>query len=296
MLRFPGGMLLDPIAQIEADLNEERLDKFRMKQSLFYPQQSFQRSRKRYDPSIIGHAKPLPLDEYEFLQLVYASYVKSNAFPGAISHQKDTLRTHNRSKEELSTVPNNRIFKFPSGLVEIGEGKYIIPDKSTFCVCDMSEFHLINPVQFCDKFGIIVIDPPWPNRSASRQNVYETVELESLKDYIHINDWAAENCWIFIWITNNPRIRKFVLSALLPLWGAKLHGIWYWLKLDPDRPQILISDLDAAQHKPYEQLLVVKRGNPDDAKLPRFYALFSIPGSHARKPQLKGLLIIAHSH
>jgi hypothetical protein len=56
-----------------------------------------------------------------------------------------------------------------------------------------------------------------------------------------------------IWITNNPRFRKFVLEQLFPRWGLEMAGEWVWLKVTSIGEPVF--DIESQVRKPYEVLL-----------------------------------------
>ena len=70
----------------------------------------------------------------------------------------------------------------------------------------------------------IEIDPPWPNKSVKRSKLYHQSfidfdSLSSLFNQIPIVSLCKENCYILVWITNDPRCMDLVLCLILFLFS-----------------------------------------------------------------------------
>ena len=168
--------------------------------------------------------------------------------------------------------------------------KISIPPKSTFLQGDISDT-LDAFENYAPQFDIVILDPPWPNRSARRKRSYSTssdkTEMHFLLCSIPLEDYLTENGYVAVWITNKPSFRDMILAAggLFERWGVQLLEEWIWLKVtingDP------ICALDATWRKPYEVLLVGRRGvNKGDIKR---RVIVGVPDLHSRKPNLKVL-------
>lgn len=149
----------------------------------------------------------------------------------------------------------------------------------------------------CDSapaFDLVLLDPPWPNRSARRKtHNYSTVPnlkaMSHLLDHVPIPSHLAPAGLVGIWITNRSSVLDFVTgpSGLFASWGLEQVAEWTWLKVttagDP------IFDLDSTWRKPWEKLLIAKRvGTPTPAGLGS-RTIVAVPDVHSRKPNLRGL-------
>jgi N6-adenosine-specific RNA methylase IME4 len=158
------------------------------------------------------------------------------------------------------------------------------------------------------KFDLILLDPPWPNRSVKRthktaHSTYSTAQsLEDIYQLImgmDLDVLMANSCLVAIWITNKPAVRDLVLgeNGLFDCWGVELVEEWVWLKTtahgDP------VTPIDSVWRKPYEVLLLGRKSRQYSdlseqtpkahSQVPR-KILVSVPDLHSRKPCLKELL------
>ena len=149
------------------------------------------------------------------------------------------------------------------------------------------------------EFDIIVMDPPWPNRSVRRSRQYQTTEcgaapIEALKGSLgqHIGPSGIVACWI----TNKAAVRETALN-LFAAWGLTLIEEWAWLKVTRNGDSM--CSLDGTWRKPYEILLIGCRdavmhkvSTHIDVDIPgiRRRVVAAVPDLHSRKPSLKELL------
>ena len=149
------------------------------------------------------------------------------------------------------------------------------------------------------EFDLMVLDPPWPNRSVRRSRKYQTLEendepLEALRNILgqHIAPGALVACWI----TNKSAVKDSAL-ALLAGWGLELIEEWAWLKItEKGEP---VSELEGVWRKTYEILLVSRKpgcegplseySREDPASVFR-RVIVGVPDIHSRKPSLRKLL------
>lgn len=147
-----------------------------------------------------------------------------------------------------------------------------------------------------DGYNLILIDPPWENKSVHRHATYSTLPNKllfslPLKEFAH-----HQGALIGLWVTNREKLRAFVEEELFPAWGAHIQATWYWLKIKSDGQ--MITELDIPHHKPYECLLlgyIPPQGNidsqiPAPKAPPDKRVIISVPGDHSRKPPLQLLL------
>ena len=189
-----------------------------------------------------------------------------------------------------------------------------IPPKTSFFLKDCADsrsFHacIRNQAQQDDTrktFDLILLDPPWPNRSVKRTHqtpgsTYNTIstlwDVRNLLLDMDLDILMAEDCLVAKWITNKPAVRDLVLgeNGIFECWGVELVEEWLWLKTTVHGEPV--TPLDALWRKPYEILLLgrKRRGRvditnaPTPAELPR-RVIFSVPDLHSRKPCLKELI------
>lgn len=164
-----------------------------------------------------------------------------------------------------------------------------------------------------ERFHFIVLDPPWPNKSALRSRSYSTFTRFEFKDLLLLPIDRAlvagrqggidPGGLVGIWITNKPSIRKFVLEELFPSWGLEEVGEWVWLKVTTNGEPVV--GFGAQHRKPYESLLFGRRpvtrggenispsgkaGSDENeaARLPS-KSILAVPDIHSRKPCIKGI-------
>lgn len=164
------------------------------------------------------------------------------------------------------------------------------------------------------KFDLIIMDPPWPNRSARRKKSYGisygndeirdllsltpieskpaeegTTNKEAFRDLLTpYESKLAEDGTVAIWVTNKEAFRDLLLQSggLFEKWGITLVEEWIWLKTTITGEPICL--LDSMWRKPYEILLIGKRGIHQSAGVKR-RVLIAVPDLHSRKPNLKEL-------
>ncbi len=177
--------------------------------------------------------------------------------------------------------------------VESERGNAYIPPRSSFLHGEIehthTRFNLIAP-----HFDLVIMDPPWPNRSARRKQAYRlsssTPDVASLLLSIPLTLHLAEYALVGIWVTNKPAIQDLILgtNGLFDSWGLELVEEWVWLKVTTSGEPICA--LESTWRKPYEILLVGrKRGlRSTNADLKR-RVIIGVPDLHSRKPNLKTL-------
>ncbi|XP_053427153.1 N(6)-adenine-specific methyltransferase METTL4 isoform X2 [Nycticebus coucang] len=121
-------------------------------------------------------------------------------------------------------VENNSSF---TKMITLMGQKYLLPPKSSFLLSDIS---CMQPLLNCTKiFDIIVIDPPWQNKSVKRSNRYGYLSPLQIKQ-IPIPKLAAPNCLIVTWVTNRQKHLRFVKEELYPSWSVEVVAEWHWVK------------------------------------------------------------------
>ncbi|OOF90820.1 hypothetical protein ASPCADRAFT_178372 [Aspergillus carbonarius ITEM 5010] len=183
---------------------------------------------------------------------------------------------------------------------------FYVPPLSRFLRCripisdPITQYGPIPGLPSGKKFNLILLDPPWTNRSVRRSGHYQTQSYlgwelltRRLREILQVHlqedpilSMAA------IWITNSAKARKAAYDAMQ---GARLAVCeeWVWLKTTTDG--IPITALGGLWRKPYEILVIGKRVHPhvsqtggSQGSITR-RVIAAVPDVHSRKPNLKEL-------
>lgn len=164
-------------------------------------------------------------------------------------------------------------------------------------------------------FNVIVLDPPWTNRSLRRSRWYPT--LESQTSGSAGNPWEsvidtlrpliADGGFVLIWVTNSPTTKESARAAMRK-WQVELVEEWLWVKTTVSGETV--TELDGLWRKPYEAVLIGRKLEVRDSRtevqttrvgsdgaLPstgkrklKRRIIFAVPDVHSRKPCLKELV------
>ncbi|RPB04215.1 MT-A70-domain-containing protein [Choiromyces venosus 120613-1] len=147
-----------------------------------------------------------------------------------------------------------------------------VPPNSSFLLSDfrtsISAFTAISTR--LRRFHLVLLDPPWPNKSATRNKTYTTMRRFDIQQLQCIPlsqalipaDPASgiKGGLVGIWITNKPKFRAFVLEKMFPQWGIEFVGEWVWVKITSSGEPIF--DMGSRMRRPYEVLMFGRtRGN-----------------------------------
>jgi N6-adenosine-specific RNA methylase IME4 len=142
------------------------------------------------------------------------------------------------------------------------------------------------------KFNLVIMDPPWPNKSARRKKSYsisyDTDEISSLLSSIPLTNHLAEDALVGVWVTNKGAFHDLLLApcGLFEQWGLQLIEEWIWLKVTSSGDPI--SAIDSLWRKPYERLLLGKKKPPNIERVDvKRRILIGVPDLHSRKPSLQ---------
>lgn len=143
-------------------------------------------------------------------------------------------------------------------------------------------------------FDLIVLDPPWPNRSARRKKgSYQVADsLEAVRETLSLIPIAAllaPDGLVAVWITNKASVAQLLTGprGLLVEWGLELIDEWTWLKVTTSGEPIV--DINSTWRKPYERILIGRRLGGERTPSCRGKVMVSVPDLHSRKPNLRGL-------
>ena len=180
--------------------------------------------------------------------------------------------------------------------LQCGDDAYHIPPSSTFLQSSiqvgLASFreatNLLLPKNHAGFFDLILLDPPWENRSVRRISSYLTGRVSGGFDIFTImpmlQDLSNEDTLIAIWITNKESIRTSVMAAMKH-YGFGLIARWSWLKIAANGEPLY--PLHGLWRKPYEILLLFRQGEHPVQLDNR--VIVGVPNEHSQKPCLKAL-------
>ncbi|XP_010132511.1 PREDICTED: methyltransferase-like protein 4, partial [Buceros rhinoceros silvestris] len=173
--------------------------------------------------------------------------------------------------------------------------KYLVPPKSRFLLSDVSS--LRPALCYKKKYDVIVIDPPWENKSVKRSNRYSHLSSWQIKQ-IPVPALAAPGCLVATWVTNRQKHLRFVKDELYPHWSVEPLAEWHWVKIT--RAGEFVLPLDSLHKKPYEVLVLGRvqgdasealRKSGDVPPVPEHKLIVSVPCVlHSHKPPLAAVL------
>ncbi|GFU31641.1 n(6)-adenine-specific methyltransferase METTL4 [Nephila pilipes] len=178
-----------------------------------------------------------------------------------------------------------------STIVIFGSEKYVLPAKSSFHLCDINNIMNLKGT----KYDLIVLDPPWENKSVRRNKKYKTLDCDSLIN-LPIETICNPGCLIVVWVTNNQRQLNFVKEKLFPKWKVVNHVMWHWFKITLGGH--FIHSGDWHHKKPYENLLLgyvssdfENKNFVTEVEIEPHKVILCVPSSiHSHKPPLTEIL------
>ncbi|KAG5513856.1 hypothetical protein PMAC_000478 [Pneumocystis sp. 'macacae'] len=184
-------------------------------------------------------------------------------------------------------VTNSDIF---SKSINISNNIFHIPPKSSFILGNV-EINIDSLVDFTHKkgaFDIIILDPPWKNKSLSRKGGYFSLKSNYLLMKIPIQKLLTKKGVIGIWVTNKKSIHHFVENKLLKKWKMIKCGSWCWLKVtDIGEP---IFNIHSFNRKPFEEIIFAQFIKEPEKIQFKKRIIAAVPDLHSRKPCIKNLL------
>ncbi|XP_033915042.1 N(6)-adenine-specific methyltransferase METTL4 isoform X1 [Acipenser ruthenus] len=181
-------------------------------------------------------------------------------------------------------------------LVTLMGQEYLIPPRSSFLLADIS---CIQPlVKYNKTYDVIVLDPPWENKSVKRSNRYNSLPSCQIKQ-IPIPSLAAPDCLVVTWVTNRQKHLQFVKEELYPYWSIEVLAEWQWVKITKSGE--FVFPLESPHKKPYEILVLgrykkIKDKSPSTPEVktntfPDCKLIISVPSTlHSQKPSLADVL------
>uniref|UniRef100_A0A3Q2QN71 Methyltransferase 4, N6-adenosine n=1 Tax=Fundulus heteroclitus TaxID=8078 RepID=A0A3Q2QN71_FUNHE len=193
----------------------------------------------------------------------------------------------------FSQVTENR--EAWAALVSLMGEEYIIPPNTAFLLSDFTRLQPL--VQSGRRFDLIVIDPPWENKSVKRSRRYSSLPSSLLKR-LPVALLASPGCLVVTWVTNRPSHLRFVRDELYPHWAVEVVAEWFWVKVTTSGE--FVFPLESPHKKPYE-VLVLGRYRPTDGLTSPLKTesvpvedkrlIVSVPSAlHSQKPSLSEVL------
>jgi N6-adenosine-specific RNA methylase IME4 len=227
---------------------------------------------------------------------------KSTEEPEIIQQEWDWT-FHNPYDKRLDLT----VFKPSDGSTPTPQLTFKIPSKSTFFLHDCldptsfrSTFRSItDDFRLPRHFNFVLLDPPWPNRSAKRKAAYVPVstvkELKRMILKMDLDLYIEYDALVGIWITNKPALRDLVLGpdGLFKRLNVGLVEEWIWIKTTSKGEPV--SAMNSVWRKPYEVLLLGRAARTSyavskPAKEIKRRVIAGVPDLHSRKPCLKELI------
>ncbi|GFS25652.1 methyltransferase-like protein 4 [Elysia marginata] len=142
-----------------------------------------------------------------------------------------------------------------SSFIEIEGHKFVVPALSTFLTSSFQYFVTLGYSHLIAEpgYNLVVIDPPWRNKSVKRKKSYHTLAENDLTS-IPISHLCADDALVCVWVTNNSRLIDFVKKMLFPAWSVQYLATWIWLKVTSSGEPV--CDLHSEHKKPYEQIII----------------------------------------
>lgn len=259
---------------------------------------------QKIDPEIIAELR-LTLDEFvkcsEKVPKIEGSVEQDYFHPAETRNYLKIENPELMAYQKLVETDENSA-SFHQNPQDSGSSIYLKPF-SMFYISSQQQF---NTHKMDAPYDLILMDPPWPNKSIRRKRNYETYDqkfqtstkkpncqsnspLESLLADFDFNELASK--YVCIWITNAKRIENFVKTDFCEKNDLELEMEIYWMKVTKNSKPV--CPIDSIHKKPYEKLLVLKKKslkkNEDFGSIKKVdpVVIFSVPSSfHSQKPFL----------
>ncbi|PQE05258.1 mt-a70 family protein [Rutstroemia sp. NJR-2017a BVV2] len=146
---------------------------------------------------------------------------------------------------------------------------------------------------------LIILDPPWPNRSARRHASYQTTpDIQTLLSSLPLQELLSPNGYIAVWLTNKASFRSLVLDpgGMFDQWGVRLVEEWIWIKVTENGEPV--TEVEGRWRRPWERVVVGRgmlssslkdSGREEVAGEVKRRIIAGVPDIHSRKPNLRYL-------
>jgi N6-adenosine-specific RNA methylase IME4 len=187
-----------------------------------------------------------------------------------------------------------------TGFVAPGIGSsspHFIPDGANHLLGSIHD-QRYNFLAIAHQFDVIVMDPPWPNRSARRKergNPYrpadDIAEMQELLSLIPVAAKLAPDGVVAVWVTNRRSVVNLLCKpgGIFDQWGVQLLQESVWLKIAANGEPIF--PVESRWRKPWERFLMArpKTYTGQVRKLSFPEVIVAVPELHSRKPNLRYL-------
>lgn len=178
---------------------------------------------------------------------------------------------------------------------------FLIPPDARFFWSDITAAR--NFFKRRSNYQLIMMDPPWQNRSNERrQDGYAALGEYSLLKHVPVRHMLQHDdpdlpSYVAVWVTNKAKLVDFVKYTAFAQWNVELVAEWWWLKVTRDgRPVFPLRDPEACERKPYETLLIGKRrpsgsidNAPATAEISHRMIVCPLSRVHSLKPPINGM-------
>lgn len=138
-------------------------------------------------------------------------------------------------------------------ILKLSNESYIIPPQSSFLLSDIEHVDSLRHFAPSQGYDLIVIDPPWKNKSVSRGKKYDT--LTNVFEGMPVKELSRD--YVAVWVTNKAAHVKYVVEELFDEWGIRLEAVVYWLKVTIKG--VPIVPFNSPHKKPYELLIIGRK-------------------------------------
>uniref|UniRef100_A0A914P8H4 Methyltransferase-like protein 4 n=1 Tax=Panagrolaimus davidi TaxID=227884 RepID=A0A914P8H4_9BILA len=179
--------------------------------------------------------------------------------------------------------------------------EFVIPNKSAFIPAPVEgiknlDYGTQNPTSLYsnEKYDLIILDPPWPNKSVKRLKSYNTFEIDDLYD-LPIESLCHSKTTVIIWLTNNSTVHSSI-NRILESWNLEICSICHWLKITKNGEPI--SSFNSMHKVPFESFIIAFSTEMNDHQkemnfsiIKNDFCFISTPNScHSRKPPIGKIL------
>ena len=178
-----------------------------------------------------------------------------------------------------------------SSAVILPDDAYLVPPSSCFILATIEAGLLAFEVAISivsARFDLILMDPPWTNRSVRHSKTYLTAESQTEDPFVQtlpiMRRHLDRNGTVAIWVTIKIAVRAQV-ERVLDAIDLHLCEEWIWTKITSQGEPV--TTVNGVWRKPYETLLIFKHSKRPTRPSRRF--IFAVPDVHSRKPSLKQL-------
>lgn len=198
-------------------------------------------------------------------------------------YSNDPIQLSQESFVEVVDLVNVLVEVLQDITLKLGGNMVYFPENSRFVISDKSRFsELVH-----EEYSLVLIDPPWPNKSVSRGKKYSCLDIYHLYD-LKLDQILSDGSLIAIWVSNNPKIQSFIKEKYFKSLNITLLEEWYWIKVT-ESGELVVPFSQESHRKPFE-ILYIGQVNGEKDRVQR-KVMFGVPSKHhSRKPFIHGNL------